>query len=219
MAQRASAGRGRHRKPRNRTRTVGLATAPLAAAIPFAMTSPAQAATTNTWERLAACESGGNWHINTGNGYYGGVQFSDGTWDGNGGNRFAKRADLATKAEQIVIAEKVLDARGWSPWPACSARLGLSGSDAKGNPSKHPNGKSGASRAADNRASSQPASRGKHRKHHHHAVYVVRSGDTLSKIAIAKHVSGGWEHLYQLNRSTIGSNPGLIKPGQRLRLH
>ena len=56
MAQRASAGRGRHRKPSNRTRTVGLATAPLAAAIPFAMTSPAQAATTNTWERLAACE-------------------------------------------------------------------------------------------------------------------------------------------------------------------
>jgi LysM repeat protein len=50
-------------------------------------------------------------------------------------------------------------------------------------------------------------------------MYVVRSGDTLSKIAIAKHVSGGWEHLYQLNRSTIGSNPGLIKPGQRLRLH
>jgi hypothetical protein len=156
MAQRASAGRGRHRRPRNRTRTVGLATAPLAAAIPFAMTSPAQAATTNTWERLAACESGGNWHINTGNGYYGGVQFSDGTWDGNGGDRFAKRADLATKAEQIVIAEKVLDARGWSPWPACASRLGLTGSDAKGNPSKHPDGK-GASRAADNRrARSRP---------------------------------------------------------------
>ena len=100
MAQRAPAGRGRHRKPRNRTRTVGLATAPLAAAIPFAMTSPAQAATTNTWERLASCESGGNWHINTGNGYFGGVQFSDGTWDGNGGDRFAPRADLATKASR-----------------------------------------------------------------------------------------------------------------------
>jgi hypothetical protein len=221
MAQGASAGRGRHRKPRNRTRTVGLATAPLAAAIPFAMTSPAQAATTNTWERLAACESGGNWHINTGNGYYGGVQFSDGTWDANGGERFAKRADLATKAEQIVIAEKVLDARGWSPWPACSARLGLSGADAHGNPSKHPDGNGGASRAAENRASSQPASRGKHRKHHkhhHHAVYIVRSGDTLSGIANAKHVSGGWAHLYHINRSTIGGNPGLIKPGQHLRL-
>jgi LysM repeat protein len=218
MAQRASAGRGRHRKSRNRTRTVGLATAPLAAAIPFAMTSPAQAATTNTWERLAACESGGNWHINTGNGYYGGVQFSDATWDGNGGDRYARRADLATKAEQIVIAEKVLDARGWSPWPACSSRLGLSRADARGNPSAHPAGTSGASRAADNRADSQPASRGKHRKAHHHAVYVVRSGDTLSAIASAKHVSGGWAHLYHLNRATIGGNPGQIKPGQRLRL-
>jgi resuscitation-promoting factor RpfA len=218
MAQRASAGRGRHRKPRNRTRTVGLATAPLAAAIPFAMTSPAQAATTNTWERLANCESGGNWHINTGNGYFGGLQFSDGTWDGNGGNRYAKRADRATKAEQIVIAEKVLDARGWSPWPACSSRLGLDGSDARGNPRKHPDGHSGASRAGDNRAGSQSASRGKHRTAHHHAVYVVRSGDTLSGIASRKHVTGGWAHLYHLNRSTIGSNPGLIKPGQRLHL-
>ncbi len=149
MAQRAQAGRGRHRKPRNTARTVGLATAPLAAVIPFALSSPAQAATTNTWERLASCESGGNWHINTGNGYYGGVQFSDGTWDGNGGERFARRADLATKAEQIVIAEKVLDARGWSPWPACSARLGLDKSDARGEPSKHPDGKTAAERRVD----------------------------------------------------------------------
>ena len=103
-----------------------------------------------------------------------------------------------------------------------AGRLGLTRVDAKGNPSKHPDGNGGASRAAENRASSQPASRGKHRKHHkahHHAVYIVRSGDTLSGIANAKHVSGGWAHLYHINRSTIGSNPGLIKPGQRLRLH
>jgi len=221
MAQRAQAGRGRHRKPRNTARTVGLATAPLAAVIPFALSSPAQAATTNTWERLASCESGGNWHINTGNGYYGGVQFSDGTWDGNGGERFARRADLATKAEQIVIAEKVLDARGWSPWPACSARLGLDKSDARGEPSKHPDGKTAAERrVASNREDNQSASRGKHRKAHHraHAVYVVRSGDTLSGIASKKHVSGGWMHLYRMNRSTIGSNPGLIRVGQHLRL-
>ncbi len=221
MAQRAQAGRGRHRKPRNTARTVGLATAPLAAVIPFALSSPAQAATTNTWERLASCESGGNWHINTGNGYYGGVQFSDATWDGNGGERFARRADLATKAEQIVIAEKVLDARGWSPWPACSARLGLDKSDARGEPSKHPDGKTAAERRVDsNREDNQSASRGKHRKAHHrtHAVYVVRSGDTLSGIASKKHVSGGWMHLYRMNRSTIGSNPGLIRVGQHLRL-
>jgi resuscitation-promoting factor RpfA len=223
MAQRAVTGRGRHRRARNRTRTVGLAAAPLAAAIPFAMTSPAQAATSNTWERLAGCESGGNWHINTGNGYYGGLQFSDGTWDGNGGDKYAPRADLATKDEQMLVAEKVLDARGWSPWPACSSRLGLDGSDAKGQPTadggQASSPKQATTRAANNREDAQAASRGKHRKAPpSHAIYVVRRGDTLSGIATAKRVSGGWAHLYKINKSTIGSNPGLIRPGQRLSL-
>jgi resuscitation-promoting factor RpfA len=220
MAQRAHAGRGRHRKPRNRTRTIGLAAAPLAAAIPFAMTSPAQAATSNTWERLAGCESGGNWHINTGNGYFGGLQFADGTWDGNGGDKYAPRADLATKTEQMLVAEKVLDARGWSPWPACSSRLGLDGSDIQGSPDGAPASDGRAvTTAASNREDAAPASRGKHRKAPPtHATYVVRRGDTLSGIAGAKRVSGGWAHLYKINRATIGSNPGLIRPGQRLTL-
>jgi LysM repeat protein len=225
MAQRALTRRGRHRKARNRTRTVGLAAAPLAAAIPFAMTSPAQAATANTWERLAGCESGGNWHINTGNGYYGGVQFADGTWDGNGGEQYASRADLATKSEQMLIAEKVLEARGWSPWPGCSSRLGLDKSDAQGEPTadadaaKASDSQAAATRVANNREDAPAASRGKHRKvASTHAVYVVRRGDTLSGIATAKRVSGGWAHLYKINRSTIGSNPGMIQPGQRLSL-
>jgi Transglycosylase-like domain./LysM domain. len=221
MAQRAHIGRGRHRKARNRTRTVGLAAAPLAAAIPFAMTSPAQAATSNTWERLASCESGGNWHINTGNGYYGGLQFSDGTWDGNGGDKYASRADLATKSEQMLIAEKVLEARGWSPWPACSSRLGLDKSDAQGSPdgAQASDSKAVTTRAANNREDAQAASRGKHRKAPPtHAMYVVRRGDTLSGIAAAKRVPGGWTHLYHVNRSAIGNNPGLIRPGQRLSL-
>jgi resuscitation-promoting factor RpfA len=223
MAQRTSNGRGRHRKAHNRTRTVGLAAAPLAAAIPFAMTSPAQAATANTWERLAGCESGGNWQINTGNGYYGGVQFSDGTWDGNGGDKYAPRADLATKGEQMLIAEKVLDARGWSPWPACSSRLGLDRSDAQGSPTaadgQASDSKQVATRAANNREDAQPASRGRHRKAPPtHGMYVVRRGDTLSGIANAKRVPGGWAHLYKINKSAIGRNPGLIRPGQHLRL-
>jgi resuscitation-promoting factor RpfA len=220
MAQRAHIGRGRHRKSRNRTRTIGLAAAPLAAAIPFAMTSPAQAATSNTWERLAGCEAGGNWHINTGNGYFGGLQFADGTWDGNGGDKYASRADLATKSEQMLIAEKVLDARGWSPWPACSSRLGLDGSDIAGSPDGAQASDSQAvTTAANNREDAAPASRGKHRKAPPtHAMYVVRHGDTLSGIAGAKRVAGGWAHLYKINRATIGSNPGLIRPGQRLTL-
>ena len=133
--------------------------------------------------------------------------------------QYAPRADLATQAEQIVIAEKVLNAAAGPPGPPAAAGSDSTGPTHAASPSKHPDGHSGASRAGDNRAGSQSASRGKHRKAHHHAVYVVRSGDTLSGIASRKHVAGGWAHLYHLNRSTIGSNPGLIKPGQRLHLH
>jgi LysM repeat protein len=75
------------------------------------------------WDRLAACESGGNWAINTGNGYYGGLQFNLGTWQSNGGNGYPHQA---SKAEQIRVAENLRAARGFSPWPACSAKLGLS---------------------------------------------------------------------------------------------
>lgn len=77
------------------------------------------------WDDLAQCESGGNWAINTGNGYYGGLQFAWATWLGHGGDEFAPRADLATREQQIVVAERVLASQGWGAWPACSARLGL----------------------------------------------------------------------------------------------
>ena len=73
----------------------------------------------NVWDAIARCEAGGNWAINTGNGYYGGVQFDQGTWERNGGLRFAPRADLATREEQIAIAEVVRAARGFAPWPVC----------------------------------------------------------------------------------------------------
>jgi uncharacterized protein YabE (DUF348 family) len=75
------------------------------------------------WDAVAQCESGGNWSINTGNGFYGGLQFDYGTWLSNGGGKYAPRADLATRAEQIAIATKVYDARGSSPWPVCGANL------------------------------------------------------------------------------------------------
>lgn len=78
------------------------------------------------WDRLAQCESTGNWSINTGNGFYGGLQFDEGTWSDFGGKKYAPRADLATKEQQIEIATKVRDARGgYSSWPACSSKLGL----------------------------------------------------------------------------------------------
>jgi resuscitation-promoting factor RpfB len=77
-----------------------------------------------TWDTLASCEAGGNWGINTGNGFFGGVQFDQGTWEHNGGLRYASRADLATREEQITIAEVTRARQGWGAWPTCSARLG-----------------------------------------------------------------------------------------------
>ena len=76
------------------------------------------------WDAIAGCEAGGNWAINTGNGYYGGVQFDQGTWERNGGLRFAARADLATREEQIAIAEVTRQRQGWGAWPVCSGRAG-----------------------------------------------------------------------------------------------
>ena len=104
------------------------------AATPLLLQAPAQAASAETWDRLAGCESGSRWDINTGNGYYGGLQFSVGTWVGYGGTAYASRADLATRVEQITVAERVLDSQGWGAWPACSKRLGLTAADAKGAP-------------------------------------------------------------------------------------
>lgn len=88
-------------------------------------TPGAVAASVSTWDKVAACESSGNWHINTGNGYYGGLQFTSSTWAAYGGRAYAPRADLATKTQQITVAERVLKGQGPGAWPVCSVRAGL----------------------------------------------------------------------------------------------
>lgn len=111
-----------HQEPRH----VEPEPAPAPAPEPRPEPAPAPAAPSGSvWDRLAQCESGGNWAINTGNGYYGGVQFAQGTWEGHGGTQYAPRADLATREQQIATAERVLASQGWGAWPACSAKLGL----------------------------------------------------------------------------------------------
>ncbi|WP_279307955.1 transglycosylase family protein [Mumia quercus] len=87
--------------------------------------TPANAAKDRTWQRLAKCESGKRWHINTGNGYHGGLQFSPGTWRAYGGRKYARYAHKAKRRQQIAIAEKVLRGQGWGAWPSCSRKLGL----------------------------------------------------------------------------------------------
>ncbi len=85
----------------------------------------AAAATDGEWDQVASCESGGNWSINTGNGYQGGLQFSPGTWASHGGGQYAPSAQLATKEQQIAVAERVLASQGRGAWPVCGH--GLSG--------------------------------------------------------------------------------------------
>lgn len=96
-----------------------------AMATPLAFAIPAQAATGQVWDHIAACESSSNWSINTGNGYYGGLQFLDTTWDSFGGEAYASTADKATRRQQIAVAERVLAKQGWNAWPACSRKAGL----------------------------------------------------------------------------------------------
>ncbi|AOW91848.1 Resuscitation-promoting factor RpfB [Rhodococcus sp. WMMA185] len=77
------------------------------------------------WDALAQCEATGNWSINTGNGYYGGVQFDQNTWERQGGLKYAPRADLATREEQIAIAAQTQKTQGWGAWPSCASKLGV----------------------------------------------------------------------------------------------
>jgi nucleoid-associated protein YgaU len=79
------------------------------------------------WGCVAECESSGRWHTNTGNGFYGGLQFWHPTWVEHGGLKYARRADLATRQQQITVAEEVLRTQGWGAWPVCSKRYGLYG--------------------------------------------------------------------------------------------
>src|ERR1700727_917952 len=116
---------GRHRKPT--TSTVGVAKLAFTGAVigggGIAPAGQAAAAPDSEWDRVAACESGGNWGINTGNGYHGGLQFSQGTWAAHGGGEFASSANQATRDQQIAVAERVLATQGRGAWPVCGRGL------------------------------------------------------------------------------------------------
>ena len=115
--------RGRHRAPTNTGRT--LARTAIAGAVigaPLATAPVASADTGTVWDKLAQCESTGNWSINTGNGFSGGLQFTKSTWRAFGGTG---QAHQASREEQIVVAERLRAARGYAPWPACRVKLGL----------------------------------------------------------------------------------------------
>ncbi|MEU6312465.1 transglycosylase family protein [Streptomyces sp. NPDC047014] len=119
-------GNGRHRRPRQVPALVVTAgVTGSALALPLLAATSATAADTATWDRVAECESGGAWSANYGSGAYGGLQFSQEQWQNAGGLEFAERPDLASRSQQIAVAERVLAAQGPQAWPMCAASAGL----------------------------------------------------------------------------------------------
>jgi len=155
--------RGRHRAPTNTGRLIArTAIAGAATVAPLAAAPAAHAEGSTVWDKLAQCESTGNWSINTGNGYSGGLQFTKSTWRAFGGEG---QAHNASREEQIIVAERVLAQQGWGAWPACSRKLGLRGvTPEKFKPAPQAAPKKAAATGGGNSV-------------------TVEAGDTLSKIA------------------------------------
>ena len=259
---------GRHREISRarvwayRGATVGV----VAGAAALGLAGSASAAPDTTWDSVAQCESTGNWAINTGNGYYGGLQFTESTWNAYGGQQYASRADLATREEQIAVAEQTLGGQGWGAWACAYAGGGegstsrsvaadssssdssssdSSSSDSSSSSSSSDSSSSDQSSASDDRQASRSRSWDETDSSSSSAdetstdstdwsstdssstdaapagaadgSYTVVSGDTLSEIAAAQGVAGGWEALYAAN-SDIISDADLIYPGQVIRL-
>lgn len=203
-------------------------------------TAPAQAAPLQAWEALAQCESGGNWSINTGNGYYGGLQFSPSSWVAAGGSGSPA---AASKAEQIRVAENLLQMQGWGAWPACAAKLNLY---AYGTASAAAVVETPAAPAAPVapqatvveevvaapaapaveaapapapvvvEAAPAPAAEAVAEAAPAKQTYTVKAGDTLSAIAYA-HGFNGWNEVLEANKDLI-QDADLIEIGWELTI-
>ncbi|MBK3566214.1 MULTISPECIES: transglycosylase family protein [unclassified Streptomyces] len=223
--------KGKHRRPSKATRVATLAgVTGVAIAAPLMATGSASAATASEWDTVASCESGGNWSINTGNGYYGGLQFSASTWAAYGGTAYASTANQASKSQQIAVAEKVLASQGKGAWPVCGTGLSsatYSGGSSSSSSSSNSSSKSTTERSTSNTTASRSAERPAAKKtvstptgkkvKKGDGEYKVVKGDTLSSIAEKHKVKGGWQQLFKLNKSII-DDADFIYPGQQLHL-
>lgn len=186
-----------------------IAVAGAAVAAPLAVAVPANAASQSTWEAVAQCESSGDWHINTGNGFSGGLQFTQSTWSAFGGTEYASNAAQASKAQQIAVAERVLQAQGPGAWPVCSQEAGLTASGS----AQHQDVSGGGESDTQQQARSAPSSddggsdSGK--------TYTVEAGDTLSEIGHRFGVS--WQDILADNADALHGKT-LIMPGQQLQI-
>ncbi|MGW0422463.1 transglycosylase family protein [Streptomyces sp. NPDC003015] len=224
-------GKGKHRRPSKATRAAALAgVTGVAIAAPLMAAGTASAATASEWDTVAQCESGGNWSINTGNGYYGGLQFSASTWAAYGGTQYAAQANQASKSQQIAVAEKVLASQGKGAWPVCGKGLssaGYTGSSSSSSSSSNSSSSNTSSRSTEKQSASRSADRPAAKKtvttptgkkvKKGDGEYKVVKGDTLSSIAEKHKVKGGWQKLFKLNKDII-TDADFIYPGQQLHL-
>ncbi|MFF1307263.1 transglycosylase family protein [Streptomyces sp. NPDC058307] len=227
-------GKGKHRRPSKATRAAALAgVTGVAIAAPLMAAGNASAATASEWDTVAQCESGGNWSINTGNGYYGGLQFSASTWAAYGGTQYAAQANQASKSQQIAVAEKVLASQGKGAWPVCGKGLssagysGSSSSSSSNSSSSNSSSSNTSSRSTEKQSASRSAERPAAKKtvttptgkkvKKGDGEYKVVKGDTLSSIAEKHKVKGGWQKLFKLNKDII-TDADFIYPGQQLHL-
>ncbi|MEU0248535.1 transglycosylase family protein [Streptomyces sp. NPDC006235] len=304
-------GNGRHRRPRQAPALlVAAGVTGSAIAIPLLGASGASAADGTTWDRVADCETGGAWSQNSGNGYFGGLQLSQEDWENHGGLDYAPSADLASRSQQIAVAERILADQGVGAWRTCGLLSGLeqdkgsgasdssaptdspglldsSESDETTNSDKSPDssdsstqdqsqdpsreqsqdqprdqsqeqepgsspsptpesGEPGKSPHDDRSSAPTDTTSGRHRgpsadedakaedgrpsgSAGRHASrdgeaarevadgsYTVRPGDSLWSIANSLDLSGGWHALYVGNETAVGTDPNLIRPGQKL---
>ncbi|TWP50066.1 LysM peptidoglycan-binding domain-containing protein [Lentzea tibetensis] len=210
--------RGKHGKQGSAARSIAkvavagvIAGAPLGLAIGTAEAAPAV-----NWDVVAACESGQNWSINTGNGYYGGLQFSLSTWRANGGSGMPHQA---SREEQIRVAENTLRSQSIHAWPNCGPK-GLTGQAAPPAPAQKkaapaPAQKKTAPAPQRQSAPAPVAATAEGSKNNPDGDFTIRPGDTLSKIADELKVQGGWQALVEKNKAFL-TNPDLIYPGHKI---
>ena len=208
----------------------------------IAFAAPAHAS--SVWDAVAQCESGGNWSINTGNGYYGGLQFSASTWKAFGGHQYASNAHLASKAEQIAVAQRTLAVQGPGAWPTCSKKAGLTKANGgatgysapkaeapkaetkkaetkkaapKQSEAKKTTTAKAAPKASEKKAAPKRAASTKAVETTGKRFITVEAGDTLGNLAAEHKIDGGWRTLWSLNKSTI-ADPNLIFVDQKIAI-
>ena len=211
----------KHRAPRAvsrlRTTVVASTTGPLALAALGTVIAPAAQAAPSAgsvnWDAIAQCESSGNWAANTGNGFFGGLQFTQSTWKAFGGSGTPQHA---SREQQIAVAEKVLDGQGIGAWPVCGTH-GSSGKTVSTSTSTSTSRHSASTHKPATTRHSSSTTRTSTPKHAATGDYTVAQGDTLGSIADTHGVDGGWKALADANPD-IASHPDLIMPAQQLSM-